>query len=118
MARSLQDYLGTEAVLKEKTLTINLQELKAQIDPSDNGVVQNYSDDQAIAILVAALHANAKQKTENNIPIIDSEQALVASESFNPKTFEVRGEQAQVKHEFNFAIYTIDSTAFDPDNVV
>ena len=50
--------------------------------------------------------------------IVDPDTALVAANSFNPKTFEVRGDEAQVRHEFPFYIYTIDSTAFDPDNVV
>lgn len=50
--------------------------------------------------------------------VVDKTNAIVSIASFAPKTFKVRQDVSQIKNEFNFAIYTADAIAFDPDDAV
>ena len=119
MAKTITDYLGNGAELSGTTLTINLSELKAVVDPDDDTPGAALTEDMAIAVLIAGLHKNALPQTDaNGLAVVEPTTALVANESFQSKTFEVRGEAAQVRHEFIFSIYTVDDTDFDPDKVV
>ena len=119
MAKTITDYLGNGAELSGAILTVDLSVLKAVVDPNDDGSRAALTEDMAIAILVAGLHKNALPQTDaNGLAVVEPTTALVANESFQSKTFEVRGEAAQVRHEFIFSIYTADDTDFDPDKVV
>lgn len=119
MTQSLTDLLGANVTITGNTITIDLTDFTdsngTQIldDPS------SASDSQKIATLISGIHQNTKPQTDaNGIALVDKTNAIVSSESFSPKTFEVREDEAQIRHEFNFSIYTIDSTAFDPDNAI
>lgn len=116
MAKTLQDYLGSSATLSSGSLSVNINDLYGIIFP-DSPSPQNLPDnpDIALAVLLGALHKRAQ-------PIFDSDgldatpntQAVVSSESFQERIFEVRGEVSQIKHEFVFNVYTEDTTGFDP----
>ncbi|NJO98678.1 MAG: hypothetical protein HC764_23970 [Pleurocapsa sp. CRU_1_2] len=119
MAQTLIDILGTNATATGATITINLADFKHANGTQmlDNPATASAS--QKIATLISGIHQNAKAATDvNGTEIIDKTNVLVSSDSFSPKTFEVRQDTAQIKHEFVFAVYTVDSTAFDPDNAV
>lgn len=119
MTQTLTDILGANATSTGSTITIDLADFKHANGTQmlDNPATANAS--QKIATLIAGIHAKAKPaKDVNGAEITDKTNALVSSDSFSPKTFEVRQDVSQVKHEFNFNLYTLDSTSFDPDNAV
>ena len=119
MAQSITDILGANATATGNTITIDLSNFK-----NGNGVQMlddpaTASDSQKIATLIAGIHQNSKPaKDVDGIEVVDKTNAVVSSDSFSPKTFEVRQDVSQIKHEFVFAVYTIDSTGFDPDNAI
>ena len=120
MAKTLVDYLGSSATVSNNLLTISLPELYASIFP-DATEAYTYSDnpDEALALLVAGIHARNKPELDaNGLDVTPSTQALVAAQSFQPKTFVTRGEDTQVQHEFVFNVYTEDTTGFDPSSAV
>ena len=116
MAKTLQDYLGASATLDTDILTVNIIELYGLIFPDK---IEPYplkrTHDEAIAILLGALHKTAKPLVDaDGLEVIEPEDAIVSTTSFQPKTFETRGESQQVKHELIFNVYTEDTTGFDP----
>jgi hypothetical protein len=119
MTQTLQDILGTNATATGSTITIDLADFK-----HDNGTQMldnpaTASASKKLATLIAGIHAKAKPaKDTSGLEITDKTNVLVSSDSFAPKTFEVRQDTAQIKNEFVFAVYTVDSTSFDPDNAV
>ena len=116
MAKTLQDYLGASATSASGTLTVDLNELYAILFP-EKRVPYNLAGtvDETIAILLGALNTTSKPVVdENGLETSDPEDAIVSSQSFQPKTFETRGDTPQVKHEFIFNVYTTDNTGFDP----
>ena len=119
MAQSLTNILGTNATASGNTITIDLSDFKY---PNGTQMLDNpaeASDAQKIATIIAGIHQNSKPTVDaNGTEVVNKTNAIVSSESFSPKTFEVREDEAQIKHEFVFSIYTVDSTAFDPDNAV
>ena len=119
MPQTLADIFGQSVTSDGDTVTINLADFK---DDSGNQILDKpneATDSQKIAAIAAGMVNNAKpQKDADGQDVIDKTSVIVAEESFSPKTFEVRQDEAQVKHEFIFSIYTIDSTKFDPDNAV
>ena len=119
MTQSLTDLLGTNATSTSTTITITLADLK---DANGNAYLADPStatDDQKVAALLAAIHVNCKPTLDTNgFAVEDKTMAIVAEESFSPKTFETREDVSQIKNEFVFSIYTSDNTTFDPDNVV
>jgi hypothetical protein len=119
MAQTLKDILGTNATSTGSTITIDLDDFKdaSNIQMLDNPATATVA--QKVATLIAGIHRRTKPaKDTNGIEVIDKTNALVSSDSYSPKTFEVRQDTAQVKHEFIFGVYVVDNTAFDPDNAV
>ncbi|WP_319418856.1 hypothetical protein [Pleurocapsa sp. FMAR1] len=119
MAQTLTSILGENATSSGSTITIDLTDFKFASGTRMLDTPATATVSQKIATLVAGIHQNSKPvKDANGLDVVDKTNSLVASESFSPKTFEVRQETAQVKNEFVFSVYTVDSTAFDPDNAV
>lgn len=120
MAKTLTDYLGSNASLTGTVVTIDLADLYASLFPGAASPITAFNDDdEVVATLVAGLHKRTEpaEDAEGN-EIVDKDTSLVAAESFSPKTFEVRQEVSQVRHEFIFYVYTEDNTAFDPQDAV
>jgi hypothetical protein len=119
MTQTLVGLLGTNAVKTGTTVTFDLAELKDGTGTAFLATPSSATPGQIGAALIAALHQNTKPaKDTNGVDIVDKTNAIVATASFSPKTFEVRGDVSQIKNEFVFNVYTVDSTAFDPDNAV
>jgi hypothetical protein len=119
MTQTLKDILGTNATSTGSTITIDLADFKHANGTQmlDNPATANAS--QKIATLIAGIHAKAKPaKDSSGIEIVDKTNVLVSTVSFSPKTFEVRQDVSQIKNEFVFSLYTVDSTSFDPDNAI
>jgi hypothetical protein len=119
MTQTLQDILGTNATATGSTITIDLVDFKHADGTQMLDAPATASASRKIATLIAGIHLKAKPaKDTGGVEIIDKTNVLVSSDSFSPKTFEVRENTSQIKNEFVFAVYTTDSTAFDPDNAV
>jgi hypothetical protein len=119
MTQTLVQILGTNATATGTTITIDLADFKHVNGTQMLDNPATASTAKKIATLIAGIHQNAKPaKDASGIEIVDKTDALVSSESFSPKTFEVRQDVSQIKNEFVFSVYTVDSTAFDPDNAV
>lgn len=119
MTQSLIDILGTNATSSGNTVTIDLTDFvnKNGVQMLDDPTTA--TDSQKIATLLSGIHLNSKPKLDaDGLEVVDKTDTIVSSDSFSPKTFEVRQDESQIKNEFVFAVYTIDSTAFDPDNAV
>lgn len=81
--------------------------------------IPNATDSMIVAAIIKHLHVKTKPAVDGSgNDIIDKTNAIVSQTAFTPKTFEVREDESQIRHEFNFAVYTTDSTTFDPDNAV
>jgi hypothetical protein len=119
MTQSLVSVLGTGATKTGTQVTFDLDQMK---DAAGNKLLASAgtaTPSQVLAAIIAGIHQATKPaKDANDVDIVDKTNAIVASTSFSPKTFEVRGDTSQIKNEFIFSVYTIDSTAFDPDNAV
>lgn len=119
MTQTLIKILGTNATATGSTITIDLADFKHQDGTQMLDSPATASVAKKIATLIAGIHQNAKAaKDASGIEIVDKTDVLVSLESFTPKAFEVRQDTAQIKHEFNFSVYTVDSTNFDPDNAI
>lgn len=119
MAKLLQDYLGANATSSGTTVTIDLADF---VDSSGVQMLDDpttATDSQKIATILAGMHQNSKPTVDaNGLEVTDKTAVLVSATSFQPKTFETREDESQIKHEFIFSLYTTDSTAFDPDNAI
>lgn len=119
MTQSLVSVLGTGASKSGTIVSFDLEQMK---DAAGNKFLANATaatPSQILAALIAGIHQNTKPaKDANGVDIVDKTNAIVSNTSFSPKTFEVRNDVSQIKNEFSFSVYTIDSTAFDPDNAV
>lgn len=119
MAQTLTEILGANATFTGSTITIDLADFKHANGTQMLDSPSTATTAQKIATLIAGIHQNSKPSLDaNGIEIVDKTDVVVSQTSFSPKTFEVRQDTSQIKHEFNFAVYTIDSTAFDPDNAI
>lgn len=120
MAKNLAGYLGTNAVDNGDLITISLAELYKAIFPeSTEPYSYNGNPDKAVAILIAGIHAlNKPVFNSEGLDVTPNTQALVSQESFQERTFEVRDDVSQIKHEFVFSIYTEDNTGFNPVKAV
>jgi hypothetical protein len=119
MTQTLQNILGTNATATGSTITIDLADFKHANGTQMLDAPSTASAAKKIATLIAGIHKNAMSaKDANGVEIVDSTNSLVSGESFAPKTFEVRQNVSQIKNEFVFSVYTVDSTAFDPDNAI
>lgn len=119
MTQTLTTLLGANASQAGAVISFDLNDLKDSAGVKFLATPTSATPSQIGAALIAALHQNTKPaKDTAGADIVDKTNAIVASASFNPKTFEVRQDVSQIKNEFVFNVYTIDSTAFDPDNAV
>ncbi len=119
MTQSLAQLFGATASKTGTSITINLNDFD---DDSNNNLLADATTAtpaQAVAAWLSWLHRTQTPATDaNGIAVVDKTNALVPQSSFSPKTFEVRENVSQIRNEFNFAIYTVDATTFDPDNAV
>lgn len=119
MTQTLVDLLGINATATGTTITFDLNDF---VDGNGNPLLAdaaNASDEQKVACLIHGIWANSQQALDTNgNPIVDKTNGIVAGESFQPKTFETREDETQIRHERILLIYAQDSTNFDPDNVV
>jgi hypothetical protein len=119
MAQTLIEILGTNATSSGATITINLADFKHANGTQMLNDPSTATASQKIATLIAGIHQNSKPtKDANGSDIVDKTDVLVSTASFSPKTFETRQDTAQIRNEFNFYVYTVDSTSFDPDNAI
>lgn len=119
MTQSLIQILGTNAIATGTTITIDLADFKFANGTQMLDTPATASVAKKIATLVAGIHQNClPAKDTNGTEIVDKTNSIVSATSFSPKTFEVRQDVSQIKNEFVFNIYTVDATAFDPDNAV
>lgn len=121
MAKTLQDYLGSQATTENGNLTVSISELYSFIFPEATSPYQSGGGgaDEVVAILIAGIHARNKPVTdENSFDVTPSTQALVATESFQERTFVTRDDVSQIQHEFIFNIYTADYKVFPIDRIV
>lgn len=119
MAQSLTDILGSSAAVSSGILSITLSELVDENDVQLLDTPLTANDNQIVAALIKNMHVKTTPATDGSgNTIVDKTDATVAQTSFSPKTFEVRDDETQIKNEFIFAVYTTDSTTFDPDNAV
>lgn len=119
MAQTLTELLGSNASLTTGTLSVSLSDL---VDGNGTPLLDSPSSataTQAVAAVLLHLHRVTKPELgTDGTEVVDKTDAIVSTESFTPKTFEVREDETQIRHDFNFYVYTFDSTGFDPDNVV
>lgn len=119
MTQSLADLLGANVSATGTTITINLNDF---VDGNGDPLLANAgtaSDQQKVACLIDGIWRNSQQATDTDgNAIVNKTDAIVAIESFQPKTFETREDEVQVRNNREFAIYSQDTTSFDPDNVV
>ena len=119
MTQELANLFGENAARTDDTITISLNDF---VDQNGNPYLANSvtaTAAQAATAWIAWLHHSTKEELdENSQPIQDKTQAIVAQDNFTIKTYETRDGQSQIRNNFDFAIYTIDSSIFDPDNVV
>ena len=119
MTQTLANIFGRSVSVSGSLVTFDLADFE---DSNGNPILAdpaNATNNQKIACVIAGIHANSKPSTdENGLVVADKTDVLVSSDSFAPKTFEVRQDESQVKHEFIFSVYTVDSTIFDPDNAI
>jgi hypothetical protein len=119
MTQTLIKILGTNATATGSTITIDLADFKHANGTQMLDTPATASVAKKIATLIAGIHQNAKAaKDANGVEIVDKTDVLVSAASFQPKTFETRQDVAQIRNEFNFYLYTVDSTVFDPDNAI
>lgn len=119
MTQTLTEILGSNATSSGATITINLADFKHANGTQMLDNPSTASDSKKIATLIAGIHQNAKAaKDTNGNDIVDKTNVLVSTTSFSPKTFETRQDTAQIRNDFSFYVYTVDSTSFDPDNAV
>jgi hypothetical protein len=119
MTQTLVSILGTNATKTGAIVSFDLNDLKDSAGLKFLASPTAATPGQIGAAIIAALHQNctpAKDASGNEI--VDKTNVIVSATSFSPKTFEVRNDVSQIKNEFVFSVYTIDSTAFDPDNAV
>lgn len=119
MTQSLTQLFGATATKTGSSITINLNDFD---DANNSNLLADPATAtaaQALAAWLSWLHRTQMPATDaNGTSIVDKTNALVPQTSFSPKTFEVREDVSQIRNEFNFAIYTVDATSFDPDNAV
>ncbi len=119
MAQELKDLFGENATQTDNTITITLDDF---VDPNGNPYLANpttATPTQAATAWIAWLHHSTKEKLDSNgQPIQDKTQTIVSQDNFTPKTYETRDGESQIRNNFDFAIYTIDTSTFDPDNVI
>ncbi len=119
MTQQLIDLFGKNATQTDNTITITLDDF---VDPNGNPYLAaptTATPAQAATAWLAWLHHSTKEaKDSNNQPIVDKTQAIVSQDNFTPKTYETRDGESQIRNNFDFAIYTIDTSSFDPDNVI
>ncbi|MDJ0902429.1 MAG: hypothetical protein QNJ55_26860 [Xenococcus sp. MO_188.B8] len=119
MAQGLKELFGTSATQEDGVIQIKLNDF---VDTNGTPYLNDpltATPAQAATAWLAWLHHSTKEKTdENSQPIQDKTQAIVAQDNFTIKTYETRDGQSQIRNNFDFAIYTIDTSSFDPDNVV
>lgn len=119
MAQNLINLFGENAARTDNTITINLNDF---VDKNGNPYLADpltATPAQAATAWIAWLHHSTKEELdENSQPIQDKTQTIVAQDNFIPKTYETRDGESQIRNNFDFAIYTIDTSVFDPDNVV
>ena len=119
MVKSLQDYLGQNAVANGGIVTINLDDLLQTLSispffrPNDNDAVG------IISLLVMALHkAAAPELSEIGIPIEDAEQGIVGDIRTSRKRIVDRAGNSQVRHTRTFQIYTFDKSDYSPADTI
>ena len=119
MTQTLTDLFGANAVDNGTTITITIADF---VDSNNSPLLDNpntANPAQKLAAFFTWLHRTQLPATDTNgIAVVDKTQAIVPQASFQPKTFEVREDVSQIRNEFNFAVYSIDATVFDPDNVI
>ena len=119
MTQALTDLLGTNATSNLTTITIDLNDF---VDGNGDPLLAdaaNASEQQKVACLLNGIWNNAQQAldTDGN-PIVNKTDGIVAGDSFQPKTFETREDEVQVRHERIFLLYAQDNNTFDPDDIV
>ncbi len=119
MAQSFSDLFGANAVDNGATATINFNDF---VDSEGNVLLVNPANAnpaQKLAAFLAWLHQTQLAKTDSSgIAVVDKNKAIEPQTSFQPKTFEVREDVSQVRTDFNFAVYSVDNSLFDPDDVI
>lgn len=119
MTQDLTNLFGENANRTDDTITINLNDFVDQNGNPYLAAPTTATPAQAATAWIAWLHHSTKEELdENSQPIVDKTQAIVAQTNFQPKTFEVRENTPQVRHNFDFAVYANDSAGFDPDDVI
>lgn len=119
MAQTITELLGTNATLATGTLTIQLADLKDGNNAAYLATPSTATASQAVAALLAHLHRVTSPSLDaNGIAIVDKTDGIVSTTSFQPKTFEVRDNESQVRNEFTFLVYTVDNSTFDPDDAI
>lgn len=119
MSQVLADLFGTSATESGSTITINVGDFinkqgQAYLSSPDTATAES-----KLAAFLAWLHWSQMPATDaNGIVAVDKTKAIVPQQSFQPKTFEVREDETQLKTEFGFAVYTVDNTGFDPSQTV
>ena len=104
MAKTLQDYLGSNAYIAQDVLHIDLKQLFFKRFPDKSFPAGMHSkDDAVIAMLIGALDATTRPLfDENGLEVQNPEVAITSSKSFSPRTFEIRGGISQIKYEICF----------------
>ena len=119
MSQTIEQLFGASAEDNGGTITINLSDY---VDSSGTPLLDDpdtATPAQKASAWLSWLHRTQTPSTDSNgLITTDKTQAIVPQTSFTPKTFEVREDEAQVRNEFNFSIYTIDKDSFDPDHAV
>ena len=119
MTQSLSDLFGKNAIDNGSTITIDVNDF---IDTSGRPLLfhpDGANAEQKMAAWMFWLHHSQLPANDaDGIAIVDKTNGIVPQTSFIPKTFEIREDETQVRHEFNFSIYTTDNTPFDANSVV
>ncbi len=119
MTQTLADLFGSNAVDDGTTLTITLADF---VDSSSSPLLvdpSTASASQKASAWLAWLHRTQLPAIDaNGVTAVDKTNGIVPQTSFQPKTFEVREDETQVKNDFGFAVYTVDNSIFDPDDTV
>ena len=119
MTQTLSDLFGTSAVESGSTITIDLSDFTNLEGQQLLSSPSTATAESKLAAWMYWLHHSQMPATDvNGTTEVDKTKAIVPQTSFNPKTFEVREDETQLRNDFTFAVYTVDNSGFDPSQTV
>ena len=119
MSKTLQDYLGSEAIYQNRILSIDLEDLLAILNlpffllpNSDNAV-------GIVSLLLQALLETTKpETTDRGFPVDDPSAGIVSNALTARSTIITRGDETQVRTRLEFSLYAENRNTYSPDKII